>query len=174
LTAAAAITRLCPNADSEIGDRSIFNRNARNAGTVSRYGNCDAKIHRPRLAGSGQSVTLEIQDHWCRQVSEDADSCPGSTVDQIRCHNISAGSGNGGKGKKEIGILVDLAACVVASCVLAACAVSALIIRPSAAVWKSVVIRIMGIFTVPPNSRVNWQLSGKCVSTHTQYAVRHF
>ena len=50
----------------------------------------------------------------------------------------------GGKGKKEIGIPVDLAACVVASWVLAACAVSALIIRLSAAVSSSVVERIIG------------------------------
>ena len=38
------------------------------------------------------------------------------------------------KGNAEIGMLVDLAACVVASWVLAACTVSALIIRLSAAV----------------------------------------
>ncbi len=54
----------------------------------------------------------------------------------------------GGKGKKEIGIPVDLAACVVTGCIGAAGAAIALIIMPSVAVSCSVVVRIMGFTTV--------------------------
>jgi uncharacterized protein (DUF2062 family) len=54
----------------------------------------------------------------------------------------------------------------------AACAAIALIIRLSAAV-SSVVVRIMGVITVPPISTVDWQLGGKCLSSHTDYTVQH-